>query len=200
MMKLSAVLPGYGSVAHAAEALHLAPRSVRDLIYSGRLPSVRIGRLHFIRAIDLERERRRRLGLPLPRPRTQRRPAGPSEHPHIDPALRAQRATERRAVRLEWAEQHRQSALSVPFKTGTVRASAEPQSCAACHRPLPPGSATVEQLSSTGQPQARLCLRCGRRALLTWSDQRRAEAAAARTLAQELGTQTGGELSDRLAA
>src|ERR671931_621122 len=104
-MKLRAVLPGFGSVAHAAEVLHLAPRSVRDLIYGGRLPSIRIGRLHFVRGTDLERERRRRLGLPLPRPRTYRRTARHSEHEHIDPALRAQRAAERLASRVAWAEQ-----------------------------------------------------------------------------------------------
>ncbi len=72
-------LPGYVSVGRASEVLHLAPRSVRDLIYAGRLPSLRVGRLHYIKAADLDRERRRRLGLPLrskpvrdrsPRPRS----------------------------------------------------------------------------------------------------------------------------------
>jgi excisionase family DNA binding protein len=199
-MRLTAVLSGYSTVAQAAEVLRLASRSVRDLIYSGRLPSVRIGRVHFIRGTDLERERRRRLGLPLPRPRAYRRVARPSEHQHVDPALRAQRAAERLAARGEWAAQHRPSPHAVPFRARTVTSAGEPVVCASCHRPLPPGSAIVEQLSSASQPQARLCARCGRRALLAWSDQRRAEAAAARDLAQHLSTRTGGEPADRLAA
>jgi Helix-turn-helix domain len=199
-MKLAAVLSGYSSVAQAAEVLHLAPRSVRDLIYSGRLSSVRIGRLHFIRGTDLERERRRRLGLPLPRPRTDRHVVRPSVRAHVDPALRAQRAAERLATRVEWAAQHRPSPHVLPFRAGTVTNAGEAVVCASCHRPLPPGSAIVEQLSTGSQPQARLCVRCGRRALLAWSDQRRAEAAAARDLAQHLSTRAGGEPSDRLAA
>src|SRR5882762_4321039 len=69
-------LPGYVTVAGAADRLRLAPRSVRDLIYTGRLPSARLGRRHFLRIPDVEAERRRRLGLPLPQARsaTQRRP------------------------------------------------------------------------------------------------------------------------------
>src|SRR5207237_4518440 len=75
--RIAALLPGYANVARASEVLHLAPRSVRDLIYAGRLPSLRVGRLHFVRVSDLEIERRRRLGLPVravrsaatPRPR-----------------------------------------------------------------------------------------------------------------------------------
>ncbi|HEX8968016.1 MAG TPA: helix-turn-helix domain-containing protein, partial [Chloroflexota bacterium] len=63
-MSVASKLPGYASVARASEVLRLAPRSVRDLIYTGRLPSQRIGRLHYIHATDLEVERRRRLGLP----------------------------------------------------------------------------------------------------------------------------------------
>ena len=77
MARVAAVLPGYASVARAAEVLHLAPRSVRDLIYAGRLPSARIGRLHYVRASDLEAERRRRLGLRLPARRIPRRQAQP---------------------------------------------------------------------------------------------------------------------------
>ncbi|MDQ3812096.1 MAG: helix-turn-helix domain-containing protein, partial [Chloroflexota bacterium] len=64
MRKLTALVPGYATVARASEILQLAPRSVRDLIYSGRLPSVRLARAHYIRAADVEAERRRRLGLP----------------------------------------------------------------------------------------------------------------------------------------
>src|SRR5436853_595844 len=59
-------LPGYVTVAGAADQLRLAARSVRDLIYTGRLPSARLGRRHFLRIPDVEAERRRRLGLPLP--------------------------------------------------------------------------------------------------------------------------------------
>src|SRR5687768_2817963 len=63
-------LPGYVTVSAAAERLRLAPRSVRDLVYAGRLPSARLGRRHFLRVTDVEAERRRRLGLPLPQART----------------------------------------------------------------------------------------------------------------------------------
>src|SRR5438477_12868358 len=62
-------LPGYVTVSAAAERLRLAPRSVRDLVYAGRMPSARLGRRHFLRVPDVETERRRRLGLPLPQPR-----------------------------------------------------------------------------------------------------------------------------------
>src|ERR671928_1680663 len=102
MPRVAAVLPGYATVARASEVLHLAPRSVRDLIYAGRLPSLRIGRLHYVRATDLELERRRRLGLPLPRrqrtPRPRRAPqlSLPSvERAHVDPEVRRKRAAER---------------------------------------------------------------------------------------------------------
>jgi hypothetical protein len=202
-MKLSAVLPGYSSVTHAAEVLHLAPRSVRDLIYSGRLPSVRIGRLHFLRASDVERERRRRLGLPLrqlSQTHEPRRAARAIERPPADPLLRAQRAAERLTARAEWAEHHRHLTTPLPFRTATVAAAGPTTACDQCRRPLPPGSRTVERLSDDETLEATLCLHCGRRALLGWSDQRRAEATAARSLAQGLGSQTGGEPSDRLAA
>src|SRR5437764_1338051 len=63
-------LPGYVTVAGAADRLRLASRSVRDLIYIGRLPSTRLGHRHFLRILDVETERRRRLGLPLPRQRS----------------------------------------------------------------------------------------------------------------------------------
>src|ERR671938_207708 len=68
MARSTPVVPGFVTVQGAGEVLHLAPRSVRDLIYAGRLPSVRLGRLHFVSTADLEVERRRRLGLALPRP------------------------------------------------------------------------------------------------------------------------------------
>src|SRR5437763_11573661 len=99
--RVAAVLPGYASVARAAEALHLAPRSVRDLIYAGRLPSLRIGRLHYVRASDLELERRRRLGLPLPQPQMSRRQPRPARArqpravvaPEAEPTTAAQDGT-----------------------------------------------------------------------------------------------------------
>src|SRR5438105_15227231 len=71
----SIALPGYLTVAGAADRLRLAPRSVRDLVYTGRMPSARLGRRHFLRVPDVEAERRRRLGLPLPpaRPVARRR-------------------------------------------------------------------------------------------------------------------------------
>lgn len=65
-------LPGFVSVKGASDRLRLAPRSVRDLIYVGRLPSTRLGRRHYLRLGDVEAERRRRLGLPLPAPRVRR--------------------------------------------------------------------------------------------------------------------------------
>src|SRR5689334_25183220 len=102
MARLAATLPGYASVARASEVLHLAPRSVRDLIYDGRIPSLRIGRLHYIKASDLEVERRRRLGLPPRKPRARvassaprtKRPTEPHTY-SLDTALRRQRAAER---------------------------------------------------------------------------------------------------------
>jgi hypothetical protein len=168
--------------------LHLAPRSVRDLIYAGRLPSVRIGRLHYVRASDLELERRRRLGLPPAAGRARRprvlasRPASGArvrERPreHIDPALRRQRAAERASIVRAWAERHMPSAPNVPFEVESV---AEPVTCAACGRQVRRG----RMVRAEGD---RLCVTCGRRALLTWADRRRLEAAAARRLSQELG-------------
>src|SRR5690348_2209331 len=100
MTRLPATLPGYASVARASEVLHLAPRTVRGLIYAGRIPSERIGRLHYIRSADLEQERRRRLGLPMrePAPRHHAAPTGRPRVPRnhsLDGALRRQRAAER---------------------------------------------------------------------------------------------------------
>ena len=70
MTRLAATLPGYANVARVSEVLHLAPRSVRDLIYTGRLPSVRVGRQHYLKATDVDLERRRRLAVPMPGRRT----------------------------------------------------------------------------------------------------------------------------------
>jgi excisionase family DNA binding protein len=186
--RVAAVLPGYASVARAAEVLHLAPRTVRDLIYAGRLPSVRIGRLHYVRASDLEAERRRRLGLPLPSRRTPRRrpppeaataPRASHERPHVDPAVRRQRAAERAEIVRRWAQRHAPAGPRVPFAPIEI---SEPGLCASCGRQLRQGARAVDALEAN----QRLCVTCGRRALMDWADRRRLEAAAARRLAQEL--------------
>ncbi len=85
MAREAAVLPGYLTVRQCGDVLHLAPRSVRDLIYAGRLPSVRLSRRHFVRVGDLELERRRRLGLRLPcrKPRSPRAPASAPNLPFV---------------------------------------------------------------------------------------------------------------------
>ncbi|TME91286.1 MAG: helix-turn-helix domain-containing protein [Chloroflexi bacterium] len=185
--QLAAVLPGYATVARAADVLRLAPRSVRDLIYSGRLPSSRVGRLHYVRASDLEAERRRRLGAPLPRrtprpvrPRTSATPERPIKRPHVDPALRRQRAAERAEVVMRWAERHAPSNPLVPFSPVIT---VDRVTCASCGRAIHPNQRALEARESGD----RLCLTCGRRALMQWADRRRLEAAAARRLAQDLG-------------
>jgi hypothetical protein len=182
------------TVGGAGEVLHLAPRSVRDLIYSGRLPSVRLGRLHFVSAADLELERRRRLGLALPQPRRARprRLPSPAEAPPrhrqpADPAVRARRAEERSQALQEWlgAASHRSGAAPNPARTPELpfRPAAAPAgaTCAVCGRSLKPGERAFAE-----QRDGRLvCARCGRRALLAWADQRARESAAARQLARE---------------
>src|SRR5712691_2840410 len=146
MARVAAVLPGYASVARASEVLHLAPRSVRDLIYRGRLPSLRIGRLHYVRASDLELERRRRLGLRLPA-RRQRvaRPrltsSNATRRAHVDPQVRKQRAEQRAADVSRWAERHQPVAAQVPFETATA---AEDGLCAICGRGLRAGARIVQ--------------------------------------------------------
>ena len=186
----------------AGEVLYLAPRSVRDLIYAGRLPSLRVGRLHYIKTADLELERRRRLGLPLPQPRRARQMPRPprqigaspeasartnaARHARAprDPALRRQRAAERTALVRTWAQRHRTaSALSLPF---VVLGVTSPLSCEACGREIGHGR-ILELAPEGGRAPARLCLACGRRVLLDWADRRRQEAAAARRLSQSLG-------------
>jgi hypothetical protein len=167
----------------------LAPRSVRDLIYSGRLPSLRIGRLHYLRATDLELERRRRLGLQLPKrkPRAPRaRTTEPSTRPrtergHIDPTLRRERAAERLTLVNEWAERHHLAAPDVPF-AATIATS--PTACAICGRKLRAGTRVLQPAGDETQ----LCLPCARRVLLDWADHRRLEASAARRMAQELSS------------
>ena len=184
MARVAAVLPGYASVARASDVLHLAPRSVRDLIYRGRLPSLRIGRLHYVRATDLEVERRRRLGLRMPA-RRQRvaRPRDATRTPtlrraHVDPEVRKQRAAQRAADVSHWAERHHPVEPQVPFEAAIA---AEDGVCAICGRGLRAGGRVVHS------DHEQLCVTCGRRALLAWADRRRQDAAAARRIAQELG-------------
>jgi hypothetical protein len=199
-------LPGYVTVAVAADRLGLAARSVRDLVYLGRVPSARLGRRHFLRVSDVEAERRRRLGLPLPaaRPAARRRGTSPSGLAQSSGPRRAgaaaarrvgapgsdtrRRRAEQRAAELErWLRSGRVALRpSLPFVT--VDLGAEAVACDACRRPVRAGGRIVAAAPSDGRSEARLCLTCGRRALLAWSDERRREAVAARRLAQELGT------------
>jgi hypothetical protein len=198
--RLAALVPGYATVARVSEVLHLAPRSVRDLIYSGRLPSLRLGRLHYIKASDLELERRRRLGLPLPRrgprsahprprpvqltkpaPRQTGESAAP--RPHADPAARRQRAAERSALVSRWLQRHGNAEPRLP---ATVLSVTEPINCEVCAREIRRGR-MIEFSTDSGQTGSHLCLTCGRRALLDWADRRRQEAAAARRLSESLG-------------
>ena len=72
----SSGVPGYLTVSGAGQVLHLAPRSIRDLIYTRRLASVRLGRRHFLNVADIDAERRRRLG------RAPRRPRAAHQRPH----------------------------------------------------------------------------------------------------------------------
>jgi hypothetical protein len=186
------VVPGFLTVAGAAEHLRLAPRSVRDLIYAGRLPSVRLGRVHFLSVADVEHERRRRLGLPLPaRPSRPRRPRQPrpvlAERPaptprraSADQSTRAQRAAERAELLDRWLHAHRAADPHLPFDIVMI---ADATTCAACHRQLRPGARAVTLNADAG---SQLCTTCGRRALLDWADERRREAIAARRLASDV--------------
>jgi hypothetical protein len=180
-------------VARASGLLHLAPRSVRGLIYAGRLPSVRVGRQHFIRTADLEVERRRRLGLPLPRRReaaSAHRQRSPRPHhteprnPSLDDAMRRQRAAERTEVVTRWAQRHGVLHPRVPARVLEV---ASPVECEACGRTVRHGRYVEFIPDDSALTAARLCVTCGRRALLEWADHRRLEAAAARQLSHSLG-------------
>jgi hypothetical protein len=196
VVRAAAVLPGYASVGRASEVLHLAPRSVRDLIYAGRLPSLRVGRLHYIKAADLDLERRRRLGSPLPRRRSpsvpraprelrQPRPGGVADRMHADPALRRERAAQRAEIVARWAQRHRSESADprLPF---VVLGVAAPVMCAACGREVRRGR-IVEFTPEAAHTGVRFCTTCSRRLMLEWADQRRREAAAARQLSQSLG-------------
>src|SRR5262245_16297826 len=185
-------VPGYVTVAVAADRLRLAPRSVRDLVYAGRMPSARLGRRHLLRVPDVEAERRRRLGLPLPAPRPaarrrrvlRERPDGPPAAPRGEPAAVQPRAAspsgsatrreraQRRAEQLErWLRGHGPSTPRLPFTA--LDLGAESAACDACQRPVRAGGRMVEAGAADGRPAARLCLTCARRALLEWSDGRR---------------------------
>jgi hypothetical protein len=197
-------LSGFVTVAVAADRLRLAPRSVRDLVYTGRLASARLGRRHFLRVPDVEAERRRRLGLPLPQAR---RPRAVRVRPNASPtplhaaaesasrprttraaSLEARRArAQQRAAELErWLRSgHAVATPSLPFTT--VDLGSTPAACDGCHRPVRAGGRMVDAAAADGRPAARLCLTCARRTMLAWSDARRREATAARRLAHELG-------------
>lgn len=173
-------------MARASEVLHLAPRTVRDLIYAGRLPSVRVGRLHYLRTSDVELERRRRLGLRLParrqRPPRARVAATPRvARVRVDPAVRRQRAAEREATVRQWAQRHAPEFPQVPFAASVADT---PHACVICGRAIRAGARMIQPAST----EDGLCLSCGRRALLDWADRRRLESAAARRMAQELGS------------
>jgi hypothetical protein len=182
---MAATLPGYATVAQAGARLHLAPRSVRDLIYTGRLPSLRIGRLHYIRAADLEAERRRRRGLPIRRPH----PRVTTPRPRlvravVEPRLRQERAAERLAERIAAGTPR------LPFKRATARQATV---CRSCRRSIQPAEAVLQLRVEAGQADV-ACRACGRRHVLAWADRRVAEAAAARQLGRELAARSGGEL------
>src|SRR5919202_1174520 len=191
MSRSAPVVPGFVTVSGAGKVLHLAPRSVRDLIYSGRLPSVRLGRLHFVNTADLEIERRRRLGLPLPRPRVARprvlrrsRSPGDAGRRRVagDPATRARRAAERAAALQRWlGGSGARPGPRLPFQPRTAPSGAR---CQVCGRVLGPGERVFEA-TEPATAERHVCLVCGRRALLAWADERTHEAAAARRLARE---------------
>ena len=204
----SIVLPGYLTVAGAADRLRLAPRSVRDLIYAGRLPSARLGRRHFLKIPDVEAERRRRLGLPLPQPKpsTRRRsvlrqqgdhkPTSPRASRQLNGSLpavhrvnsdaRRERSAERAAQFERWLRTgNLPSTPRLPFTT--IDLGTQSDECAACRRTVRSGGGMVDADAAEGRPSARLCLTCARRALLAWADNRRREGVAARRLARDLG-------------
>ena len=219
MSRTAPELPGFVTVRGAGDRLRLAPRSVRDLIYTGRLPSTRLGRRHYLRASDVDLERRRRLGLPLaaphraPRPARPRRASAPtlhllpdnafsSEEPravtpsaarpragHRAPnpasaAARHARAEERGALFERWLHSgHRPDVPDLPYR---VLSLAQAAACYACHRPIRTNGRMIQAEAVDGRADARLCLPCGRRTILAWSDARRREAIAARQMARDL--------------
>jgi hypothetical protein len=207
--RIVAELPGYVTVAGAADRLRLASRSVRDLIYTGRIPSARLGRRHFLKILDVEVERRRRLGLPLPSarpvardrrvvrqqpsalPTPQRFSSAATVRPRaarsVSSEARRERAQQRTAQLERWLRSgHGSGTPGLPFTL--VDLGVEPAACDACRRLVRAGGRMVDASAADGRPPARLCLTCARRTLLAWSDSRRREAVAARRLAHDLGT------------
>ncbi len=192
------------TVRGASERLGLAARSVRDLIYAGRLPSQRLGRVHYLHTPDVEAERRRRLGLPVPT--TQRathrraRPGAPRglravrEQPpvledrvprRVDTRARRERAALRAEAFDRWLRSgHHPAQPGLPFAVVT-RPGDTP--CGACERRIPAGRRLVDAAAADGRPFTLLCITCARRAMLSWADERRREAVAARLLARDLG-------------
>lgn len=215
MFRTVRVIPGFLTVKGASELLGLATRSVRDLIYTGRLPSQRLGRLHYLRSADVDRERRRRLGLPvLAQPGRQARraargqapaasaqpPASLVVHPRakrrfasaaprgarpVDTHSRRERAAQRAALVERWLRSGHRPAQ--PRLPFSVLASTAAAACGACGRRLEVGRPVVEAAAADGRPAGRLCFSCARRTMLNWADERRREATAARQLARTLG-------------
>jgi hypothetical protein len=179
----SSGVPGYLSVSGAGQVLHLAPRSIRDLIYAGRLPSVRLGRRHFLSATDIEAERRRRLRLAPRQPRVVReRPArGPRLRRVADPDARQRRAGERAAVLDRWRGAPGSTPLE-PALSFAWQAAPEAGTCSACGHGVAMGQSVL--CAASPAVSGWLCATCGRRALLAWADQRTQQASAARRLAR----------------
>jgi hypothetical protein len=97
--------------------------------------------------------------------------------------VRRQRAKERAELAKQWARRHSVQEPNVPAHVLAVTA---PVTCDACGRKVRRGR-IVQMVPEPGQPPASLCVTCGRRALLDWSDRRRQEATAARRLSRSLG-------------
>jgi hypothetical protein len=91
-----------------------------------------------------------------------------------------------------WAQRHEPTTPRVPFAPVTL---SEATTCAACGRALRANQRALDAL----EPGQRLCLTCGRRALMVWADQRRLEAAAARRMALDLGVAPPSDQSPRAA-
>ncbi len=97
--------------------------------------------------------------------------------------LRRRRAAERAELVSRWTRRHGVVEPHVPARVLGVTA---PLACDACGRSVHAGR-VVELVGESETARGRLCLTCGRRALLDWADRRRLEAAAARRLSQSLG-------------
>jgi hypothetical protein len=99
------------------------------------------------------------------------------------PSTRSQRAAERAALLERWLQsRHEPATPALPFRVVDV---VERTACDVCGRPLQPAARCVQVASDAGVDAARLCLVCGRRAVLHWADERRRESIAARRLAAD---------------